>query len=87
MQHEINILMGDWRHEDKDLFFGPLRDDDAFHERPPDTSMLAILVEFGFFGSRSQARKAGWSPVVPDGYSEHRFRRHNRLLAILNVRS
>lgn len=61
-------------------------DKDGAFDRPwsvPDgTSFPALLVDLGFFGSRSDARRNGWPMDIPDGFSQHTIGKFKRLLSI-----
>jgi hypothetical protein len=55
---------------DKELFFGPLTDEDEFIEFGEPNTMANLLVMAGKFPSLSQARKNGWDIDIKPGF-EH----------------
>ena len=70
---EHNILIGKGiRESDKEGFFGPLVPEDVFVIKPEETKWVDLLVEFGVFQSKSQARKASeqWALPIPEGWTD-----------------
>ena len=58
---EWNVLIGDRAEEDtRELFFGPLTDEDEFHTLPITATMADILVLCGVFKTKTDARRNGW---------------------------
>ena len=55
--------------EDRDLFFGPIEDDDTFIIIEDKWTMAHIIHKAGIFPSVSQARKNGWNKPIPTGFS------------------
>jgi hypothetical protein len=54
---------------DKELFFGPLENDDTFIIIEEHWIMAHILHKAGIFPSVSQARKNGWNKPIPEGFT------------------
>ena len=82
---EINVIIGTITDDDVNLFFGPIRDDDIFVRLPIDTRFPTVMHTFGFFKSKSQARKNGWDKDVPEGFFSQRIGKKKRLLTILKI--
>lgn len=55
--NEYNFIHRRLPETDKELFFGPLTDQDEFIEFDDGYTWLDILVEIGMFSSKSEARK------------------------------
>lgn len=67
--NEINFISKNVSDADKDLFFGPLVDNDVFIEIEDHWSMANILAHAGVFPSVSQARKQGEHKPIPKGFT------------------
>lgn len=68
--HSPNILIGFVEEKDKELFFGPLAEDDGeFITLPLETTYPQVLKQAGVFPSTSQARQNGWDKEVPEGFT------------------
>ena len=86
MSRSVNILVGDhWEERDKDLFFGPLRDDDEWFYFPAGATWPTVMGDTGLFSSRSQARKAGWNRPVEPGFQDFRLGKLKHHVAVLNM--
>jgi len=82
MINEYNFIKS--LHEsDKDLFFGPLQDEE-FHLIESNWSMANILTIAGIFPSISQARKNGWNKPIPLGFTDIRVGKMKIRITILN---
>ena len=55
--------------EIKELFFGPLDEDDTFIIIEDHWNMAHILHQAGIFPSVSQAKKNGWNKEITKGFS------------------
>jgi len=70
---DVNIVVGEACQADIDLLFGPFSSviPEGVHTMPVGTTMLDVLVEFGFFPSKSEARR-NWKREfdIADGWSE-----------------
>lgn len=82
---DVNVLVGPLiAEEDPGTFFGPIEEGDFFFRIDGRKTMLDLLVELGFFTSKGQARKAGWSTKIPNGYTEYTIGKKKRRVCILN---
>ena len=98
-ENDFNILIGDFKESDKDLFFGPLEQHDTFKVFSLDTKLHTLLKELGFFKSSSQARKAIPNMFklkidkenkyleIPDGFSDFILGKKNQRLTILKIKN
>ncbi len=83
---EINVLIGAGvLPADRELFFGPLTPSDAFVSMPEATTWPDLLVQFEFFPSKGQARKAGWPYRIPDGWTDVTIGKLKRRVCILKI--
>ena len=72
MENEFNFIHEKLPESDKELFFGPLSDDDSFITINDKTTLAEITVAAGIFPSKSQAKKnltnteltSGWSQLI-----------------------
>jgi hypothetical protein len=81
-----NIIIGQELNGDRDLFFGPLRNDDVFTTLPEGDYLWAnVLADLGVFASRSQARKAGWNRSVELGFSDVTIGKLRHRVTVLNL--
>ena len=68
---DFNILIGDGIQEtDKNLFFGPLTQDDQFIVFSSSTRFPQLLKALGIFSSTSQVRKSSWNKDIDEGWTE-----------------
>jgi len=81
--NEINFI-NNIKDNDKDLFFGPLKDEDVFIDIKPNWTMANLLVSAGIFSSLSQARKNGFSNEIPFGFTDKRVGKLKKRICILN---
>ena len=65
----LNFITKNVNDDDKDLFFGPLSDDDTFIIIEDHWNMAHILHQAGIFPSVTQARKNGWDKPIPEGFT------------------
>lgn len=82
--NEINILIGNTQEGDRDLFFGPLTDNDKFIEMEKEVRWPEILVNAGIFPSKGQARKNGWDKDIPKGWTDISIGKKKKRFCILN---
>lgn len=94
---DFNILIGDFKESDKELFFGPLEDYDKFTIFPNETNLPSLLKELGFAKSKSQARKQIPNMFkleadkdnkyleIPEGFSDFILGKKNKRLTILKI--
>lgn len=61
------------RMRDLDLFFGPIEFGDRTAPLPENWTMLDILVNTGVFPSKNIARKNGFKPEIPKGFTLFRI--------------
>lgn len=86
MKHEVNVIIdnGLWNEKDIQLFFQG-QDVDIL---PESTTMFDILIQYGFFKSRSDVRK-NWNKTdmeVPDGFTDlENIGKLNRRITILKI--
>ncbi|MBT6201756.1 MAG: hypothetical protein HOK57_10075 [Planctomycetaceae bacterium] len=82
----FNFIHEDLPESDRDLFFGPLTEDDEFIFFGDDATMVNIVVEAGLFPSFTRARKSGEDKPIPTGFTDiHRGKNANkRRVTILN---
>ena len=86
MSTDINILIGQGIEEtDKNLFFGPLFPEDQFCVMDSRTTWADLLVKFGLFPSKGQARKNGWDMPIPDGWSRVIVGKKRTLICVLKI--
>ena len=69
----MNFIHCELPDSDKELFFGPLEEDEAFVAFGGDLTMADLVVEMGVFPSVKQARKNGWAKPIPPGFSAHKI--------------
>lgn len=81
---EFNFIRSD-SERDKELFFGPLNENDSFIEIEDNWLMAHIMFKAGLFSSISQARKNGWNTPIPSGFSMHTIGKYKTLITILNM--
>jgi len=66
---EVNVLMGGYVHpRDVHLLFGPIKDGELFIQTE-DQDLPSLLSMLGFFPSRSQARKNGFTGPILEGWT------------------
>lgn len=82
--NELNVLIGNWEESDIDLFFGPVTVPDRF-VLCKDSSMAKLLADLGLFSSIGQAKKAGWSIPIPEGFSEWEIGKKRTRITILKI--
>lgn len=84
--NEINFISKNTSEKDKDLFFGPLTENDNFFVIEDHWSMANILSEAGIFKSVSQARNQGENKLIPKGFTilERGKNQRKKLIFILN---
>ena len=70
--------------QDKELFFGPLTDEDVFIEIENHMIMAHIMVLAKAFPSNGQARKNGWDKPIPKGFTDLRIGKLKTRVTILN---
>ncbi len=70
--NEFNFVDKNISLSDKDLFFGPL-DDEEFIEIEEKWIMANIVFAMGIFPSITQARKNGFDKPIPDGFTDIRI--------------
>ena len=68
MSSGLNFITPDLSEEDKDLFFGPL-DEEEFIVIEENWTMANILHAAGVFPSITQARKNTSEHVIPSGFT------------------
>lgn len=56
---------------DKDLFFGPLDEEEFINIEEKDI-MAHLMVKAGIFNSVSDARRNGWDKLIPKGFTDLR---------------
>ena len=71
---------------DKDLFFGPL-DDEEFVTIGEGWIMAHVLHAAEIFPSVGQARKNGWDKPIPSGFTDFRTGKLKIRITILNNES
>lgn len=69
----MNFIHAEMPDSDKDLFFGPIEDDDQFVVFAGEMTMADLVVELGAFPSVKQARKNGWEKPIPAGFTAHKI--------------
>lgn len=69
----MNFIHCDLPESDKELFFGPLDENEKVIEFNSFSSLADIVVFIGKFPSLTQARKNGWDRPIPEGFSEHKI--------------
>jgi hypothetical protein len=78
----VNYLAGHWDERDKNLFFGPLDEEEFI---VIEGNLLAHVVAAAeIFPSVGQARKNGWDKPIPAGYSEYIAGKHKKRICVLN---
>jgi len=83
-RRERNVIIGSITGEELDAFFGPIKDDDVFILFPDDARFPEIMVAFGIFKSKTQARKNGWDKDIPEGFwMKEKVGKLNQSIAIL----
>ncbi len=65
----FHFISNDVTKNDKDLFFGPINDNDVFVKIESHWVMAHLLHHIGLFKSISQARKNGWNHEIPKGFN------------------
>ncbi len=65
----MNFVSRNTNQEDKELFFGPLADDEVFWWIEDHWTMAHLLHVAGIFPSISQARKQGNDKPIPEGFT------------------
>jgi hypothetical protein len=81
---EYNFIKTD-RETDKDLFFGPLKEDDQFIDILNNWSMADIMFLAGIFKSKTEARKNGWNKSIEKGFSDFYAGKLRTRITILNI--
>lgn len=69
MDKSLNFIRSNISEIDKELFFGPIKDDDVFMVMDDKWIMAHVLWMAGIFPSISQARKNGWDKPIPKGFT------------------
>ena len=83
---DVNVLMGEVSERDRFLFFEPFEDDDVWLKLPAGELLWAdLLAHLGVFGSKSQARKAGWNKLVERGFSDEVIGKLRHRVTVLNL--
>ena len=84
---DVNVLMGDGIEPgDVELFFGPLAGtEDVILRALNPVPWSKLLVICGFFGSRRDAKGAGWDRAVEAGFSMHTIGKLRRNIAVLHA--
>lgn len=85
MSKEFNFIKGT-EERDKELFFGPLTEDDKFSEIADDWTMANLVVLAGIFPSLSQARKNNFNKEIPKGFTDIFVGKLRTRITILNWR-
>lgn len=80
---DYNFIASSQPDTDKELFFGPVTQDDAFFPITDDMSMAHVMAQIGLFPSVSQARKNGWNKPIPDGFTDFRSGKNKVRITIL----
>lgn len=70
--------------KDKDLFFGPLKNEDVFIEIQDNWTMANIVVYTENFTSLSQARKNGFNKEIPFGFTDIFVGKKRKRITILD---
>lgn len=83
-QSEFNFISSNCVRGDKDLFFGPIQEEDVFYEIEPGWWMSHIMFKAGIFKSISQARQNGWNIEIPKGFTDIRVGKLKKRVTILN---
>lgn len=97
-ENDFNILIGDFKESDKDLFFGPLNDNDKFLTFDKDINLPNLFKELGMFQSAGHARKnlANMLKItkeeleknkfsVPEGFTDIIVGKKNQRITILKI--
>lgn len=89
LPHEISVIIetGHVLPQDEHLVFGPLPCPEPIYRRPLESTLPALLAEFGFFPSKTIARKSGWNPEsgkyeIPFGFSDFVIGKKKRRLTV-----
>lgn len=80
---DYNFIQSSRLDEDKELFFGPVTEQDLFLPVTDDMSMAHIMAQAEVFPSVSQARKNGWNKPVPAGFTDIRVGKNKVRITIL----
>ena len=84
--NEYNILIGDIKENDKELFFGPLSENDAFLQKEQDTTLQKLFKELGIVKNNKQAKDMGVYGAIPEGFHDlTKLGKHNQRVTILKV--
>jgi hypothetical protein len=70
---------------DKELFFGPLADEDKFIHIDDNMNMAHIMFTAGIFSSVSQARKNIKNIEIPSGFTDFFAGKLRTRITILNI--
>lgn len=65
----FNFIHPDLPESDRELFFGPLGDDEEFILIEDGWLMAHIMHRVGIFPSVGQARKQGWDKPISEGFT------------------
>lgn len=86
MNNEFNFLIGRITQADKDLFFGPLSNQDQFIELRHDClDMADIMVIANIFTSKTRANKANMGGPIPRGFTDFKVGKHKTRITILKL--
>lgn len=81
---EFNILIGKTIESDKELFFGPLSEEDEFLSFE-DQNFGNLLAQLGLFPSAGQAKKNGWNKDIPEGFTDLEVGKLKTRIVILKI--
>lgn len=84
MNPEFNFIHKDLPDSDRDLFFGPLTENDKFIVFDDGVIMAHLIAQIGLFTSIGQARKNGWDKPIPIGYTDLIVGKKKIYVTILN---
>ena len=65
----MNFINSNITEADKELFFGPLLENETFTVIEDHWKMAHVIHKAGLFPSVSQARKNGWNKPIPSGFT------------------
>ena len=82
--NEFNFIHKDLSDTDRELFFGPLTEQDEFILIDSTWTLAHIAHAIGMFPSVNQARKNGFNKPLDSGFSQHVLSKQKRLVSILN---
>ena len=67
--HRFILIGNGIKESDKELFFGPLKEDDPEFEILPESTEWADLLVPHIFKRKTQCRKNGWNEI-PKGFTD-----------------